>query len=59
VLRRYDNKSVSAFSSDPNEQLKLAIRLGYKEFDAFRERYVGARETIHALYGGYVREAPE
>jgi glutamate-ammonia-ligase adenylyltransferase len=59
VLRRYDNKGVSVLSSDPNEQRKLAIRLGYKEFDAFRERYVDARETIHALYNGYVRDAPD
>jgi len=59
ALRRYDNKSVSAFSSDPNEQRKLAIRLGYEEFDVFRERYVDARETLHALYSGHVRDAPD
>src|SRR5947207_7117854 len=47
VLRRYDNKSISAFSSDPNEQRKLAIRLGYEGFDSFRERYVDAGDTIH------------
>jgi glutamate-ammonia-ligase adenylyltransferase len=52
VLRRYDNKSVSALSSDPNEQRRLAIRLGYDQFNPFRERYVDARETIHALYNG-------
>ena len=43
VLRRYDNKSVSAFPSDPNEQRKLAIRLA-TEFDAFRED-IDARES--------------
>jgi [glutamine synthetase] adenylyltransferase / [glutamine synthetase]-adenylyl-L-tyrosine phosphorylase len=59
VLRRYDNKSVSAFSSDPNEQRKLAIRVGYEEFDVFRERYVDARETLDALYNGHVRDAPD
>ena len=59
VLRRYDNKSVSAFPSDPNEQRKLAIRLGYEEFVVFRERYVDARETLHALYNGHVRDAPD
>jgi glutamate-ammonia-ligase adenylyltransferase len=59
VLRRYDNKSVSAFPSDPNEQRKLAIRLGYEEFAVFRERYVDARETLHALYNGHVRDAPD
>jgi glutamate-ammonia-ligase adenylyltransferase len=59
VLRRYDNKSVSAFPGDPSEQRKLAIRLGYEEFDAFRQRYADARETIHALYNEHVREAPD
>jgi glutamate-ammonia-ligase adenylyltransferase len=59
VLRRYDNKSVSAFPSDPNEQRKLAIRLGYKEFGAFRERYLEVRETIHALYKGHVNGAAD
>ena len=57
VLRRYDNKSVSVFPSDPNEQRKLAICLGYEEFDVFRERYVDTRETIHALYERRVRGA--
>jgi glutamate-ammonia-ligase adenylyltransferase len=59
VLRRYDNKSVSAFSSDPNEQRKLATRLGYEEFDAFREKYVDARESIHALYDRHVKDASD
>ena len=59
VLRRYDNKSVSAFSSDPDEQRKAAIRLGYEEFDVFRERYVDARQAINALYNGLVRDAPD
>jgi glutamate-ammonia-ligase adenylyltransferase len=59
VLRRYDNKSISAFPSDPNEQRKLAIRLGYKKFDAFRERYLDARGTIHAVYNERVRGAAD
>ena len=57
VLRRYDNKTVSAFSSDADEQRKAAIRLGYEEFDVFRERYLDARQTINALYDGLVRDA--
>jgi len=56
VLRRYDNKSVSVFPSDPNEQRKLAIRLGYEDFDAFREKYVDARETIHGLYDQHIND---
>ncbi|HEU0209759.1 MAG TPA: bifunctional [glutamate--ammonia ligase]-adenylyl-L-tyrosine phosphorylase/[glutamate--ammonia-ligase] adenylyltransferase [Candidatus Udaeobacter sp.] len=50
VLRRYDNKAVSALPSDSNEQRKLSIRLGYDNFKIFRRDYVDARETIHAIY---------
>jgi glutamate-ammonia-ligase adenylyltransferase len=57
VLRRFENRAVSALPSGPDEQRKLAIRLGYEEFDVFRERYVDARETIHALYERRVRGA--
>src|SRR5437773_12493592 len=59
VLRRYDNKTVSAFSSDPDEQRKAAIRLGYEEFEVFRERYIDARQAINALYNRLVRDAPD
>ena len=55
VLRRYDNRSVSALSSDPGEQRKLAIRLGYHDLEAFRQKYADARETIHALYNRHVK----
>jgi hypothetical protein len=37
-------------SSHHCEQRKLVVRLGYDEFDAFRERYVDARGAIHAFY---------
>jgi [glutamine synthetase] adenylyltransferase / [glutamine synthetase]-adenylyl-L-tyrosine phosphorylase len=50
VLRRFDNKRVSAFPSDPNEQRKLSIRLDYDSFETLRRDYVEARETIHAIY---------
>jgi [glutamine synthetase] adenylyltransferase / [glutamine synthetase]-adenylyl-L-tyrosine phosphorylase len=59
VLRRYDNKSASVFPSDPNEQQKLAIRLGYEGFDAFREKYVDARESIHGLYERHIKNGPD
>jgi glutamate-ammonia-ligase adenylyltransferase len=55
VLRRYDNRSVSAFSSDPGEQRKLAIRLGFYDLEAFCQGYADARETIHALYNRYIK----
>lgn len=50
ALRRYDNRSVSTLPSDSHEQRKLAILLGYAEFDTFRRDYVEARDTIHAVY---------
>src|SRR6266536_2022222 len=50
VLRRYDNRSISTLPSDPDEERKFAIRLGYTEFDAFRRDYLTARETIHTFY---------
>ena len=49
-LRRYENKAVSSFPSDPSEQQRLAVRLGYDRFENFRRDYVDARGTIHALY---------
>ena len=55
VLRRYDNRSVSELSSNPGEQRKLAIRLGYHDLEAFRQKYANARETIHALYNRHVK----
>jgi len=54
VLRRHENKSVSAFSSDPDEQRKLAIRLGYDSFKTFRRDYVDARDKIHEVYSRHV-----
>jgi glutamate-ammonia-ligase adenylyltransferase len=50
VVRRYENKAVSALPSDPSEQRKLAIRAGYDSFEAFRHEYVDARDAIHTLY---------
>jgi [glutamine synthetase] adenylyltransferase / [glutamine synthetase]-adenylyl-L-tyrosine phosphorylase len=50
VLRRYDNRGISMLPSDPDEQRKFAIRIGYREFDAFRGDYLAAREAINVLY---------
>jgi glutamine synthetase adenylyltransferase len=49
-LRRYENKALSSLATDPGEQQKLAIRLGYHEFDAFRRDYLHARDAVHTLY---------
>ena len=50
ALRRFENKNVSTLPSAPEEQEKLAKRLGYKDADLFANQYRAARETIHALY---------
>jgi len=57
VLRRYDNRSVSTLPSDPEEQRKFAIRLGFNEFDAFRRDYLTAREAIHMMYQQHITPA--
>ena len=57
VLRRYDNRSISILPSDPDEERKFAIRLGYNEFDAFRRDYLSAREVIHSFYQRLIRPA--
>ncbi len=59
VLRRYENKTVSALPGDSSEQRKLAIRLGHYGFEAFRETYVAARDTIHAVYERRVMRGPD
>jgi glutamine synthetase adenylyltransferase len=50
VLRRHDNRSVSSLPSDPPEQRKFIVRLGYEDVDTFRRDYVSAREAIHSFY---------
>jgi glutamine synthetase adenylyltransferase len=57
VLRRYDNRSISTLPSDPDEQRKFAIRLGYDGFDAFRRDYLAAREAIHTFYQRFITPA--
>jgi len=56
VLRRYENKSVSALPTDLNEQRKLAKRLGYSDANAFTKEYVDVRETMHALYQRHIKK---
>src|SRR6478736_747316 len=55
ALRRYENRTVSAFPSDAGEQRKVSVRLGYDDFEAFRRDYLNAREGIHALYEQHVK----
>ncbi|PYL56519.1 MAG: hypothetical protein DMF30_09660, partial [Verrucomicrobia bacterium] len=54
VLRRYENKSVSALPTDLKEQRKLAKRLGHSDANAFTKQYADLRETMHALYQRHI-----
>ena len=55
ALRRFENKNISTLPGAPEEQEKLAKRLGYKDVDLFAKQYRAARETIHALYERYIK----
>src|SRR6266496_1488628 len=55
ALRRFENKNISALPAGPEEQKKLAKRLGYEDVDLFPNEYRAARETIHALYQRYLK----
>ena len=54
ALRRFETKNVSTLPAAPEEQEKLAKRLGYKDVDLFAKEYRAARETIHALYEQHI-----
>ena len=56
ALRRFENKAVSVLPSDPAEQRKVSVRLGYEDFEAFRRHYLDARDTIHGLYEKHIRK---
>ena len=55
ALRRFESKNISTLPPAPEEQEKLAKRLGYKDVDLFAKEYGAARETIHALYERYIK----
>ena len=55
ALRRFENKNVSTLPAGPEEQKKMAKRLGYKDLDPFAKDYGAARETIHALYERHIK----
>lgn len=55
--RRYENKAVSTLPSDPGEQRKVSVRLGYDDFEAFRHDYNDAREAIHTLYEQQIKSS--
>jgi len=55
ALRRFENKNISTLPATPEEQKKLAKRVGYEDVDLFPNEYRAARETIHALYERYIK----
>ena len=55
ALRRVENKNVSSLPIAPEEQHKLAVRLGYKDFERFAKDYQAARENIRAFYQTYIK----
>jgi [glutamine synthetase] adenylyltransferase / [glutamine synthetase]-adenylyl-L-tyrosine phosphorylase len=55
TLRRFENKNVSTLPSTPDEQARLAKRLGHKDGEHFVTEYQTARETIHALYQQHIK----
>ncbi|PYL64325.1 MAG: hypothetical protein DMF25_07475, partial [Verrucomicrobia bacterium] len=54
VLRRYENKSVSALPANQIEQGRFVHRLGFKNVEAFTEKYHAARSSIHEIYDGRI-----
>jgi glutamine synthetase adenylyltransferase len=55
LLRRFENKNVSALPSAVEEQQRLVSWFDCKGLDDFTKQYQTARETIHALYEQYVK----
>jgi glutamate-ammonia-ligase adenylyltransferase len=53
--RRWENKSVSTLPAGPDEQKKLARRVGCKDLDEFAAKYNSAREAIHRLYDRHIK----
>ncbi|MFN2541975.1 MAG: hypothetical protein ABR514_07390 [Chthoniobacterales bacterium] len=58
ALRRFENQSIARLPAAPDEQDKLARRLGYEDASSFARYYQCARETLHALYQRYITPAP-
>jgi [glutamine synthetase] adenylyltransferase / [glutamine synthetase]-adenylyl-L-tyrosine phosphorylase len=58
ALRRWEMKNVSSLPADPEEQRKLATRLGYENADAFAKNYGSARKAIRDLYDRHLKVTP-
>jgi glutamine synthetase adenylyltransferase len=59
ALRRWEMKNVSALPAGPDEQRRLAARLGYEKAEAFAKEYVDLRKAIHNLYDRCIRNAAD
>ncbi len=57
VLRRYENKSVSALPAGQGEQGRFVHRLGFKNIEVFTQKYTSARSSIQGIYGRRIRQA--
>ena len=55
TLRRFENKNVCSLPVAPEEQQKLAIRLGYRNVESFVNEYQVNRETIGGIYASYIK----
>ena len=55
TLRRFENKNVSTLPATPEEQRKLAVRLGSKSLEQFAKDYDAARKSIRVLYEAYIK----
>jgi [glutamine synthetase] adenylyltransferase / [glutamine synthetase]-adenylyl-L-tyrosine phosphorylase len=55
LLRRFENKNVSALPATAEEQQRLVSWFDCNGLDDFTRQYQTARETIHALYEQYVK----
>ncbi|MBA3652436.1 MAG: hypothetical protein H0W66_13410, partial [Chthoniobacterales bacterium] len=53
VLRRANHKSGSVLPAEPDEQRKLAIRLGLDSADALASRAIESRDAIHRVFIQY------
>jgi [glutamine synthetase] adenylyltransferase / [glutamine synthetase]-adenylyl-L-tyrosine phosphorylase len=54
MLRRFENKNVSALPAQAEDQQKAAKRLDYKNLENLVMDYHRTREQIHALYEHYI-----
>ena len=55
VLRRHENRSVSALPVDLTEQFRFCRRLGFENTEKFPAEYEAARSSIHEIYNRRVK----